>query len=254
MKSLGEIHWDIDHQCREENISTSDESMMLFHAAEEYVEELLKHDRWKFIIKSDIESLKVSSFCRREIKGYSHGAELLLSYTIREIERFGYNINDIIDPITHELSQNADVNNSMIQDTAQTEIIPETGNSDGDGDDEDNGQIRLPLALDTQKARDLFTAAYNQGWIEGSEAIGYRWIGFGNIHKRTNRTVSCTNQLAYLCYKIYYPLTPSWSEIDTFFGEKRMDRDWSNVKLYLGDNNRPPWMNTIDHLIINSGY
>lgn len=121
MKSLGEIHWDIDHQCREENISTSDESMMLFHAAEEYVEELLKHDRWKFIIKSDIESLKVSSFIRREIKGYSHGAEMLLSYTIREIERFGYNINDIIDPITHELT------NPMIQGTTQNENIPKTG-------------------------------------------------------------------------------------------------------------------------------
>ena len=80
MKSLGEIYWDIDHQCRENKISFSDEQMMLFHAAEEYVEELLKHDQWESIVKNDIEYLKASSIIRRTQNGYSEGAGSFISY------------------------------------------------------------------------------------------------------------------------------------------------------------------------------
>ena len=95
MESLLEKYWNIDHQCNEDNISLCDESIMLHHAAEEYVEELLKHDdRWKSIILNDIDNLKASSFIRRTQKGYSEGAELFLSYLHHELERYGLRIDD----------------------------------------------------------------------------------------------------------------------------------------------------------------
>lgn len=115
MKSLGEIYWNIDHQCREENISMVDESTMLLHAAEEYTEELLKHEeRWKSIVFHDIDYLKASAIGRSRMgqKGYSEGADLFLSYIIIEIERYGYDINDIVDPITHELVKPNDESNN----------------------------------------------------------------------------------------------------------------------------------------------
>lgn len=156
--------------------------------------------------------------------------------------------------------------------------IPETGDNgcfitgdntkgedsgDGDSDDGDSGdevpdvegdEIILPIALKTEKAKILFTAAYNEGWMIGNNTGGFTWIGFGNISKATDRVVSCTNQLAYLCYQIYKPYTPAWDEIERFFGEERLDRDWSNTKDKISDNCRPSWMNTIDYLIRNNGY
>ena len=97
MKSLGEIYWDIDHECLHsgKTISLMDESTMLFHAAEEYVEELLKFgDRWKSIVLHDIDYLKVSSFVRRTQIGYSRGAKIFLSYIYKELERYGLKIDD----------------------------------------------------------------------------------------------------------------------------------------------------------------
>ena len=116
MKQLGEIYWEIDHQCREENISMVDESTMLLHAAEEYTEELLKHEeRWKSIVFHDIDYLKASAIGRSRMgqKGYSEGADLFLSYIIIEIERYGYDINDIVDPITHELVKTSEKPNNI---------------------------------------------------------------------------------------------------------------------------------------------
>ena len=92
MKSLGEIYWDIDHECREKNISLCDEDMMLFHAAEKYVEELEKHgDRWESIVKNDIDYLNASSIGRSRVgqKGYREGAEIFLNYIRHELERYG---------------------------------------------------------------------------------------------------------------------------------------------------------------------
>ena len=88
----------------------------------------------------------------------------------------------------------------------------------------------------------------------GDEENGYSWVGFGNINISTNRVVSCKNQLAYLSHKIYEPLTPPWHDIESFFGEERLDRDWSNIKDIVSDIKRQSWMNTIDHLIRNKGY
>jgi len=251
MKSLGEIYWDIDHEClhSDKTISFSDETMMLFHAAEEYVEELRKHDdRWKSIVLHDIDYLKASSFIRREQKGYSEGAEIFLGFIYHELERYGFKIDD------------GDI--SSVKETNQPKTILETGDNidviDEDGEDESSDdvddEISLPLAMDTEKARCIFTAAYNEQWMNGNNTIGYTWIGFGNIHQRTGRTVSCTNKLAYLCHKIYEPSTPPWREIGYFFNLERLDRDWSNIKDLIADVKRPSWMNTIDHLIRNYRY
>lgn len=106
MKSLGEIYWDIDHEClhSDKTTSFSDETMMLFHAAEEYVEELRKHDEWKSIVLHDIDYLKASSFIRREQKGYSEGAEVFLGFIYEELERYGLKIdNDDYPDIPDEL-------------------------------------------------------------------------------------------------------------------------------------------------------
>ena len=151
-----------------------------------------------------------------------------------------------------------------IQETnhSENDPNPETGDNidviDEDGEDESSDdvddEISLPLAMDTEKARCIFTAAYNEQWMNGNNTIGYTWIGFGNIHQRTGRTVSCTNKLAYLCHKIYEPSTPPWREIGYFFNLERLDRDWSNIKDLIADVKRPSWMNTIDHLIRNYRY
>ncbi len=120
--------------------------------------------------------------------------------------------------------------------------------------DDEGNEIILPIAMDTEKAKVLFTAAYNEKWITGDNESGFKWIGFGNISKRTGRVVSCTNQLAYLCHKIYKPYTPDWAEIESFFGEERLDRDWTNIKDFINAICRSKWMNTIDNLIRKKGY
>jgi len=158
----------------------------------------------------------------------------------------------------------------FIQKTKNNYTIPnsETGdngclNTGDNSEDEDSGdevpddegnEIILPIAMDTEKAKVLFTAAYNEEWITGDNESGFKWIGFGNISKRTGRVVSCTNKLAYLCHIIYEPYAPDWVEIESFFGEKRLDRDWTNIKDSINATFRPTWMNTIDNLIRKKGY
>ena len=125
MKSLGEIYWDIDHEClhSDKTISFSDETMMLFHAAEEYVEELRKHDdRWKSIVLHDIDYLKASSIIRREQKGYSEGAEIFLGFIYQELERYGFKIDDDDISSVKETNQPKTI--------PETEIIPETGENE----------------------------------------------------------------------------------------------------------------------------
>jgi len=125
MKSLGEIYWNIDHEClhSDKTISFSDETMMLFHAAEEYVEELRKHDdRWKSIVLHDIDYLKASSIIRREQKGYSEGAEIFLGFIYQELARYGFKIDDDDISSVKETNQPKTI--------PETEIIPETGENE----------------------------------------------------------------------------------------------------------------------------
>lgn len=114
MKSLLEIYWNIDHKCNEESISLNDESILLHQAAEEYFENLLKHEQWKAILKSDIEYLEASAQMRREQRGYSFGANMFLGFITKELERYGLSIDEIKNP--------------SVQGNSQNGVIPETGN------------------------------------------------------------------------------------------------------------------------------
>ena len=143
MKSLGEIYWDIDHECLHSDkiISFSEENMMLFHAAEEYVEELQKHgDRWRSIVMHDIDYLKASSFVRREQEGYSQGAEIFLSFVYKELERYGLKIDD------------GDM--SPVEETTQPENIPETGNNECPNTGEDSGEKGETKPLTTEEIKE----------------------------------------------------------------------------------------------------
>ena len=87
----------------------------------------------------------------------------------------------------------------------------------------------------------MFTAAYNEEWITKRNDGGYQWKGFGDKSR--------TRKLAYMCAQIYE--TPSWKNIESFFSESQLGRDWGNVKTQIKDDGtgRQPWMNRIDHLI-----
>ena len=152
MKSLGEIYWDIDHEClhSDKTISFSDETMMLFHAAEEYVEELRKHDdRWKSIVLHDIDYLKASSFIRREQKGYSEGAEIFLGFIYHELERYGFKIDD------------GDI--SSVKETNQPKTILETGDDkdvgNGDKQKADNKPMTKDEIIKSLEGKEQFVPA-----------------------------------------------------------------------------------------------
>ena len=103
--------------------------------------------------------------------------------------------------------------------------------------------IELTPELQTtdKKAEKVFTAAYNEGWIAKRNDGGYQWKGFGDKSR--------TRKLAYMCAQIYE--TPSWKNIESFFSESQLGRDWGNVKNQTKDDGtgRQPWMNRIDYLI-----
>ena len=103
--------------------------------------------------------------------------------------------------------------------------------------------IELTPELQTtdKKAEKVFTAAYNEGWITKRNDGGYQWNGFGEISR--------TRKLAYLCAQIYE--TPSWKDIESFFLEEQLGRDWGNVKgrIQPDGTGRQTWMNRIDNLI-----
>ena len=103
--------------------------------------------------------------------------------------------------------------------------------------------IELPPELQTtdKKAEKVFTAAYNEGWITKRNEGGYQWKGFGKKSR--------TRKLAYMCAQIYE--TPSWKNIESFFSESQLGRDWGNVRNQIKPDGtgRQPWMNRIDKLI-----
>ena len=122
MKALLEIYKDIFRKCENEKLSFCDESYMLYKAAEEYVENLHINERWKYIIKYDIDLLKASSQMQRNLlnnsdkldeKAVSIGERYILGidsflYTIyQEMERYGLSLDDV-------------------QETTQPSIVPDT--------------------------------------------------------------------------------------------------------------------------------
>ena len=103
--------------------------------------------------------------------------------------------------------------------------------------------IKLTPELQTtdKKAEKVFTEAYNEKWITERNGGGYQWKGFGKKSR--------TRKLAYLCAQIYE--TPSWKDIESFFWEEQLGRDWGNVKARIQPDGtgRQTWMNRIDNLI-----
>lgn len=112
------------------------------------------------------------------------------------------------------------------------EIMPPTKN-----------YIELPPELQTtdKTAEKVFTEAYNEEWITERNDGGYQWVGFWEKSR--------TRKLAYMCANIYD--TPPWKDIESFFGESQLGRDWGNVKNQIkdGGTGRQAWMNRIDNLI-----
>lgn len=105
-------------------------------------------------------------------------------------------------------------------------------------------KITPELQTTDKKAERVFTAAYNEGWITERNDGGYQWKGFGEKSR--------TRKLAYLCAQIYE--TPSWKDIESFFLEKQLGRDWGNVKdqIQPDGTGRQTWMNRIDNLIVKA--
>lgn len=185
MKSLGEIYWDIDHEClhSDKTISFSDETTMLFHAAEEYVEELRKHgDRWKSIALHDIDYLKASSYIRREQKGYSEGAEIFLGFIYEELERYGFKID------------NGDI--LSVKETNQPETIPETGenkDANDEGGDHDNDYPDFNYELKKLfKTEDNFKSFYDKSKDLSPENIASLYCDQTNVLNPRKRGVGKT--------------------------------------------------------------
>lgn len=130
MKELGEIYWEIHHKWYEESLSLAEQMTLLHKAAEEYVENLLKYgERWKSILKYDLDLLEVSSQCRKEVEGYSDGAKIFRNYIFGKLKRYGLNNDDIRIPKYSEaiISEIKEVEKWTDDDHFIPDPIPETG-------------------------------------------------------------------------------------------------------------------------------
>ena len=162
----------------------------------------------------------------------------------------------------HKVVQNIDKyfkrKGILVQPQQKPIAAPQQANDGNDGELTGNGNENAPegeneppienyieltpeLQTTDKKAEKVFTAAYNEGWIAKRNDGGYQWKGFGDKSR--------TRKLAYMCAQIYE--TPSWKNIESFFSESQLGRDWGNVKNQTKDDGtgRQPWMNRIDYLI-----
>lgn len=174
MKALLEIYKDIFRKCENEKLSFCDESYMLYKAAEEYVENLHKNERWKYIIKYDIDLLKASSQMQRNLlnnsdkldeKAVSIGERYILGidsflYTIyQEMERYGLSLDDV-----QETTQP-----SIVPDTeAEKNISLSTGENNNGGDNVKNtipSDIMILFKNDEGKINEIKTKINNSSNI-----------------------------------------------------------------------------------------
>lgn len=103
MKSLLEIYNEIFLKYENDKLTLTEEMKMIYQAAQDYIEKLHNHDRWKYIFKMDIEDLKVSSQMQQNQldsghldeksigigKRYIFGISNLLTIIYHEMERYG---------------------------------------------------------------------------------------------------------------------------------------------------------------------
>ena len=106
--------------------------------------------------------------------------------------------------------------------------------------------IELPLGMQMQNSdrpERIFTKAVDKGWMETIDENTGNWIGF--VKTKDGIIKSAKRTLAYLCHMIYGDNVP-WGDIEAYFGETDLSKDWGNVKNYQ---NRQPWQNQIDILV-----
>ena len=109
MKSLLEIYKEIFLKYENDKLTLTEEMKMIYQAAQDYIEKLHNHDRWKYIFKMDIEDLKVSSQMQQNQldsghldeksigigKRYIFGISNLLTIIYHEMERYGLSLDDV---------------------------------------------------------------------------------------------------------------------------------------------------------------
>ena len=97
------------------------------------------------------------------------------------------------------------------------------------------------------KAREYFLKAIDEKWIV-LEDNRLKWEGFGIKPEGKKSFISRTRKLAWFCFKVLerdYDGRLPWREIEEFFGEEKLSRDYGN----LDPKNPQPWMKTIDNFI-----
>lgn len=167
MKSLLEIYKDIFQKLEKEKSSHCVETKMLCQAAEGYVENLQNFDRWKYIIKTDIEDLKASSQMQRNLlnnsdkldrnavgigERYIMGIDIFLVMVSHEMERYGLIIDGIEGLPVPETIQSAIVPDDEAGNNAS--LITEENNKNG-ADNDIPSEIMLLFKNDLGKINEL---------------------------------------------------------------------------------------------------
>ena len=215
-------------------------------------------DRWKRVIENETRELCRANHYSWNLRGdkkewHDIVVSDFLLYIRKAIEHcYGYNFKELPDSIRRQYGIEVFKPQPKHREAPQQPIGGNSGELAGsDNENAPEGEnvppienyIELTPELQTtdKKAEKVFTAAYNEGWIAKRNDGGYQWKGFGDKSR--------TRKLAYMCAQIYD--TPSWKNIESFFSESQLGRDWGNVKTQTKDDRtgRQPWMNRIDYLI-----
>lgn len=121
MKSLLEIYKEIFLKYENDKLTLTEELKMIDQAAQDYIEKLHNHDRWKYIIKMDIEDLKVSSQMQRNLLN----SDKLDGKAIGILNRYIFGISNFLTIIYHEMERYG-LRLDDAQKTTQPSIVPDT--------------------------------------------------------------------------------------------------------------------------------
>lgn len=142
MKSLLEIYKEIFLKYENDKLTLTEEMKMIYQAAQDYIEKLHNHDRWKYIIKMDIEDLKVSSQMQQNQLDSGHLDEKSIGIG----KRYIFGISNFLTIIYHEMERYG-LSLDDVQETTQPSIVPDTeaekniSLSTGDNDGSDNKNL-----------------------------------------------------------------------------------------------------------------
>lgn len=218
-------------------------------------------DRWKRIIEKETRELCRPNYYSWNLRGdKKKWHDIVINDFLLCIKKaiehcYGYDFKELPDSIRRQYGieiiklQQKDIAAPQQPDNGSSGELTGNGNeseTEGENVPPTENFIKITPELQTtdKKAERVFTAAYNEGWITERNDGGYQWKGFGEKSR--------TRKLAYLCAQIYE--TPSWKDIESFFLEKQLGRDWGNVKNQIQPDGtgRQTWMNKIDNLIVKA--